>query len=179
MSGPTQKKTKSKRTKSIINVESMLFSKSIISRQIDLSILNVGKNITQTFSTVIRNKHEGRCSVEGYIRIGSVNIISYSAGKQSGDTVSFTVVFDCDICTPVEGMFIKCIASNITKAGIRAHAKETPSPVVVFIARDHYYDNDNFNSIKEGDTILTKVIGSRYELNDSQISVIAEISNKM
>lgn len=179
MSGVTQKKTRSKRTKSFMNVESMLFSKSILSRQVDLPIVNVGKNIMQTFSAVIKNIYEGRCSVEGYIRGGSVNIISYSAGKQSGDTVSFTVVFDCEICTPVEGMFIKCIASNITKAGIRAHAKESPSPVVVFIARDHYYDNDKFNSIKEGDTILTKVIGSRYELNDSQISVIAEISNKM
>ena len=179
MSGLTQKKTRSKRTKPVMRVDNMLFSKSIISRQVDLPIVNVGKNIMQTFSTVIKNTYEGRCSIEGYIKSGSVNIISYSAGKQSGDNVSFTVVFDCEICTPVEGMFINCIASNITKAGIRAHAKETPSPVVVFIARDHYYDNDKFNSIKEGDSILVKVIGSRFELYDSQISVIAEISNKM
>jgi DNA-directed RNA polymerase subunit E'/Rpb7 len=179
MSGLTLKKTKSKRTKSVMRVDNMLFSKSIITRQVDLPIVNVGKNIMQTFSSVIKNKYEGRCSIEGYIKSGSVNIISYSAGKQSGDNVSFTVVFDCEVCTPVEGMFINCIASNITKAGIRAHAKETPSPVVIFIARDHYYDSDKFNSIKEGDTILAKVIGSRYELYDSQISVIAEISNKM
>ena len=179
MSALTQKKTRSNRTKSVMNLDEMLFSKSIISRQVDLPIVNIGKNITQTFSTVIKNKYEGRCSIEGYIKSGSVNIISYSAGKQCGDNVSFTVVFDCDICTPVEGMFIKCIASNITKAGIRAHAKETPSPVVVFIARDHYYDSDKFNSIKEGDSIVVKVIGSRYELYDSQISVIGEITNKI
>ncbi len=179
MSGLTQKKTRSKRTKPNVRLDNMLFSKSIVSRQVDLPIVNVGKNIMQTFSAVIKNTYEGRCSIEGYIKSGSVNIISYSAGKQSGDKVSFTVVFDCEICTPVEGMFISCIASNITKAGIRAHAKETPSPVVVFIARDHYYDSDKFNSIKEGDQILVKVIGSRYELHDSQISVIAEISNKV
>jgi len=75
-------------------------------------------------------------------------------------------------------MFINCIASNITKAGIRAHAKETPSPVVIFIARDHYYDSDNFNSIREGDGIIVKVIGCRYEIYDTQISVIGEIAKK-
>lgn len=178
MSTVIQRKTKLKKTKPSMKIADMLFSKSIITRQVDLPIVSVGKNIMQTFSSVIKTKYEGRCSVEGYIKNGSVNIISYSAGKQVGDNVSFTVVFDCEICTPVEGMFINCIASNITKAGIRAHAKETPSPVVVFIARDHYYDNESFNSVKEGDHILVKVIGSRYEIYDSQISVIAEIKQK-
>jgi hypothetical protein len=178
MSGLTQRKPKSKRTKSNTRVDNMLFSKSILSRQVDLTILHIGKNIMQTFASVIKTQYEGRCSVEGYIKNGSVNIISYSAGKQSGDNVSFTVVFDCEICTPTEGMFINCIASNITKAGIRAHAKETPSPVVIFIARDHYYDSDNFNSIREGDGIIVKVIGCRYEIYDTQISVIGEIAKK-
>ena len=107
MSGLTQRKPKSKRTKSNTRVDNMLFSKSILSRQVDLTILHIGKNIMQTFASVIKTQYEGRCSVEGYIKNGSVNIISYSAGKQSGDNVSFTVVFDCEICTPTEGMFIK------------------------------------------------------------------------
>ena len=171
----TQKKTKSKRTKLIQKVDNVLYTRSVITRQIDLPVVNVGKNIMQTFDTVIKTKYEGKCSVEGYIKPGTTNIISYSAGKMSGNTVSFQVVFNCEICTPVEGMFIQCVASNITKAGIRAHATETPSPVVIFIARDHYYDSDEFNNIKEGDNITVKVIGFRFELYDTQISVIAEI----
>ena len=156
----------------------MLFSKSIVTRQVDLPIVNVGKNIMQTFSMVIKNTYEGRCSIEGYIKSGSVNIISYSAGKQSGDKVSFTVVFDCEI-SDTSGRYVHklyCIEYN--KGWIRAHAKETPSPVVVFIARDHYYDSDKFNSIKEGDPILVKVIGSRYELYYSQFSVIERFQIK-
>ena len=171
----SQKKTKSKRTKVIQKNDNVLYTRSVITRQIDLPVISVGKNIMQTFDTVIKTTYEGKCSVEGYIKPGTANIISYSAGKMTGNIVSFQVVFNCEICTPVEGMFIQCIASNITKAGIRAHAKETPSPVVIFIARDHYYDSDDFNSIKEGDNITVKVIGCRFELYDTQISVIAEI----
>jgi hypothetical protein len=76
----------------------------------------------------------------------------------------------------VEGMLIQCVAKNITKAGIRAEsANEVPSPVVVFIAKDHHFNNEYFADVKEGDKINVRVIGQRFELNDKYISIIAEI----
>ena len=80
------------------------------------------------------------------------------------------------ICHPVEGQIIKCKVENITRAGIRAvYFKDTKSPVTIFIARDHHYNNKYFSTIKENDVILIKVIGTRYELNDETISVLGEI----
>jgi hypothetical protein len=75
----------------------------------------------------------------------------------------------------VEGMNIKCIAKHINKAGIRAEINETPSPVVIFIARDHNYSSPLFANVKENDEIKVRVIGQRFELNDKYISIIAEI----
>jgi hypothetical protein len=73
-------------------------------------------------------------------------------------------------------MLIQCVAKNITKAGIRAEsANEVPSPVVVFIAKDHHYNNDYFADVKEGDRITVRVIGQRFELNDKYISIIGEL----
>ena len=76
-------------------------------------------------------------------------------------------------------MEVDCVAKNITKAGIRA---EIPgyevSPIVIFIARDHHHSNKYFNSINENDNIQVKVIGIRFELNDSFISVIGSLINK-
>ena len=80
------------------------------------------------------------------------------------------------VCLPTEGMVIECQAKNITKAGIRAEVhKYNPSPLVIFIARDHHFQNAYFNNINENDIIHIRVIGQRYELNDKFISVIAEI----
>jgi hypothetical protein len=80
------------------------------------------------------------------------------------------------VCFPVEGTLISCIAKNITKAGIRAESSdEIPSPIVVFIARDHHYNSEQFNEIKEGDKFTARVIGQRFELNDKYISIIAEL----
>jgi hypothetical protein len=73
-------------------------------------------------------------------------------------------------------MIIQCVAKNITKAGIRAEsANDVPSPVVVFIAKDHHFNVSHFAEIKEGDKINVRVIGQRFELNDKYISIIGEL----
>jgi len=155
-----------------------IYSKSLLTRNITLPITIIGRNIKETIENVINDHYEGKCLVEGYIKPKSSKIITFSSGVISGDQISFEVVFECMICNPVEGMNIMCVAKNITKAGIRAEsANETPSPIVVFIARDHHFNNNKFINIHEGDMIQIRVIGQRFELNDSYISIIGELIN--
>ena len=71
-------------------------------------------------------------------------------------------------------MTFKCVADNITKAGIKASIPGGESPMTIFIVRDHHHLLKEFSAIKVGDTIEIRVIGQRYELNDKDISVIAE-----
>lgn len=155
--------------------EVSLFDRAILERQVSTHITNIGKNLTQTLENVIKKKYESVCTVEGFIKHGSISIRSYSAGKTHGDNVCFTVVFECQICNPVEDMVIKCIARNVTKAGIRAESVLVPSPVVVFVTRDHNYDSEYFSGINEGDMINIKVIGQRFELYDTHISIVAQL----
>jgi hypothetical protein len=73
-------------------------------------------------------------------------------------------------------MLLNCIAKNITKAGIRAESsEEMPSPFVLFIARDHFYSSDYFNSVEEKEKFVARVIAQRFELNDKYVSIIAEL----
>jgi hypothetical protein len=74
-------------------------------------------------------------------------------------------------------MLIECNPVAVTKAGIKAElTRFDPSPLVIFVARDHNYNNDYFNTIEEaGPPIKVRVIGQRFELQDTFISVIAEI----
>jgi len=152
-----------------------LFSNALITKKIHVNIQNIGNNIKQTLEKMIANEIEGKCIVEGYVKPGSTKIMSYSSGLVGGSLITFEVMYECSICTPVEGMNIGCIAKNITKAGIRAETNDNPSPVVIFVARDHHYTAEYFSEVKENDEIIVKVIGQRYELNDKYISVIAEL----
>ena len=72
-------------------------------------------------------------------------------------------------------MELSCIVKSITKVGIRAELNETYNPYLIFVARDYNYNNEEFSKINLNDIINVKVIGQRYELNDSFISVIGEL----
>ena len=154
-----------------------VYSRCMLTRKIVLPISTIGKTLKENIEENIKATFESRCVVEGYVKPNSSKIITYSSGLiQRGNKVTFEVVFECDVCFPVEGMIIPCVAKNITKAGIRAEsANDVPSPIVVFLAKDHHFNSTQFAEVKEGDKINVRVIGQRFELNDKYISIIAEI----
>lgn len=151
-----------------------IYMQNVLTRKVRLPFNSIGSNLIENIEKDLSNRIEGKCVPEGFVKPQSVRIVNYSAGIVFGKFVTFTAVFECLICRPVEGMKFKAIIKNITKAGIRCETREDPSPVVVFIARDHHFKSKEFSQLKLDDTISLKVIGIRYELNDPYISVIAE-----
>ena len=93
-----------------------------------------------------------------------------------GNIAIFTVVFEYMVCNPPQGMRISCAVKNVTNAGILAHTDDSEySPLNIFIARDHHYNIPYFSELKEGDIIMIRVVGQRFELNDPYVSVIGEL----
>tara|TARA_Y100000389_G_C17435882_1_gene505464 strand:- start:1171 stop:1794 length:624 start_codon:yes stop_codon:yes gene_type:complete len=153
-----------------------IYTQIMMTQQVHVSIVNVGDNIKQTLERSIANSIEGKCIVEGFVKPESTRIVSYSSGELRGSDVFYEIIIECLVCCPVEGMHIDCTAKNITEtAGIRAEVDDTPSPMIIYIARDHHYNNKSFGDVKVGDNIKVRVIGQRFELNDKYISVIAEL----
>lgn len=154
-----------------------IYSRCLLTRKIVLPINIIGKSLDDVIESYIRDNFEGKCVVEGYVKPNSSKIIKYSSGViDRGNKVIFEVVFECDICLPVEGMLIQCSVKNVVKAGVRAEVvNEVPSPVVMFVAKDHHYNIQQFNDIQVGDIINVRVIGQRFELNDKYVSAIGEL----
>jgi hypothetical protein len=153
-----------------------IYSRSLITRSICLPITSITSNIQENIEKYISSNFEAKCIVEGFIQPGSCKIVTYSSGVVKGLNIQIEVVFECQACCPVEGMLLQCVAKNITKAGIRAEsASENPSPIIVFVTRDHHYKSEYFSTIEEGAKINVRVIGQRFELNDKYVSIIAEL----
>ena len=159
------------------NVLDTIYSRGLLTRKICLPIVVIGKNLDEVIEEYIQHHFEGKCVVEGYVKPASAKIIRYSNGViERGNNVSFEVVFECDVCFPVEGMLIQCAVKNVVKAGVRAEsATDLPSPVVVFVAKDHHFNHQLFNELQVGDMITVRVIGQRFELNDKYVSIIGEL----
>ena len=155
-----------------------VYSPCQITKNIVLPMNSIGRNLQQLLEDTISKMVGGKCIVEGYVKPRSIKVITFSSGIVKGENIVFDVVFNCEVCFPVAGMNLNCIAKNITKAGIRAESSdEQPSPFVLFVARDHYFANDYFNSIEENERFVARVIAQRFELNDKYVSIIAELVN--
>lgn len=159
-----------------------IYMLNVLERSISIPFKSVGSNVHQIIETKLIDTLEGKCTNEGYIKPNSIRIMTFSSGMMDGSNVSFHVVFECLICNPVEGLRFGAVVKNITKAGIRAeyntNSETEKSPVVVFISRDHHFNNKEFASVEIGNNIQVQVVGSRFELNDSQISIIGELVKK-
>ena len=122
---------------------------------------------------------EGKCTSEGLVRAGSTNVIEHSAGACDGAFINYDCKVECDICSPVPQQRInKCQIVSITKMGIRAIKPPAPGPLTIFVLRDHYGMSEYYQSLQEGDEIDVMVTAPRFQLNDSSVTVLADLIPK-
>jgi DNA-directed RNA polymerase subunit E'/Rpb7 len=158
-----------------------IYAKNILSRKVSVEFNLVGSNLKEVLNHILVDNYENQCDKEGYIKENSINVITYSSGILENNYCVFDVVFECLVCKPVEGMTIRCKVENITKAGIKCtyYKSNVKSPFIVFVIREHNYNNPLFAEIMENDEIIIRVVGIRYELHDENISIIADLVSKV
>jgi DNA-directed RNA polymerase subunit E'/Rpb7 len=122
------------------------------------------------FLEYAKDRIEGRCRNEGFIRNGSAKIVSYTSGIIHSNQVQFRVLYLFDVCFPYEGMVVECMVKSVSKIGIRATMSE-PTPMVVYVLREH----NAFLDYKINSKIYVKIMGHRFEHNDPFISVFGEL----
>lgn len=155
---------------------SPITQRALLSKEVIIPMNAIDSSLDTVLENQMRNDYEGKCIAEGYVVPNSISISTRDAGRVDGLSVRFKVAFVCDVCLPVEGMVFECIAKTVTNtAGIRAELDMDPSPMVVYLARDHHPGNEAYNEIKVGNKLRVRVIGQRFELNDPYISVIAQL----
>ncbi len=157
-----------------------LFRRQQIKRRLVIPFHRIKQHVDvkQLLVKELANQLEGRCSIEGYIIPNSISICTYSCGTLNGANIIFDIVAECLICFPEEHSVIKCITRTITQAGIRAGAiglrPGCVSPIEVFLSRDmNMKHSELFNRIEESDILTVEIIGRRFVLHDTHVTVIA------
>lgn len=161
-----------------------LFTKKTIKRALTIPFYKIkyGVIVRELLTTELAKRIEGHCSVEGYICPKSIVIQSHSCGTLTGANIVFDIVADCLVCFPDEHTVIQCVAKTITQAGIRAGATQLAagcvSPIEVFLSRDmNHKQSELFSRIEENDILTVEVIGRRFVLHDTHVTVIAMLIN--
>ena len=151
-----------------------LFHTQLIHEKLLVPYNSIGSDMSSYFNSYVQTYIEGKCRNEGYIKNNASKVINYSAGLLYGSKVEFIVVFEVEACMPYEDMELNCIIKNINKIGLRCIIQEENNPMNIFISNEHNVNVD-MERYNENETIRVKVLGHRFELNDTFISIIAEI----
>lgn len=155
--------------------EHSIYIEHLLTRKVSIPIIHINQNLQHNLIEVISRQIEGKCIQQGYIKPKSIKLHTYSSGIIRGSNIIFDVVFTCMVANPVEGQELNCIVDNITKAGLKCRLDtDETSPFIIFVARDHHYNNENINK-SINDKIKVRVIGQRFELYDPFISIIAAL----
>ena len=154
-----------------------IYIKQIINEKITLKFSDVNSNLENILLEKVKSKIEGKCINHGYVKTNSVKLVTYSCGELFSDSIIFDLVIECLISCPFESMILECKVVSSTKVGIKCYINDDSdiNPYLIFVARDHNYNNAKFSNISIEDIIYVRVIGHRFELNDTFISVIAEL----
>jgi DNA-directed RNA polymerase subunit E'/Rpb7 len=150
-----------------------MFTQVVLKEQILVPFVRC-YSLKRYFLSYAKDKIEGKCRNEGYVSIGSVTVLNYSCGLLFADSVSFDVTYQADVCKPEVDQIVPCKIIHNTKIGIRGLYQEGNNPIIFFVSREHNPDK-NFEEYAIGQTIQVKLLGTRFELNDTAISAIAEI----
>ena len=149
------------------------------------------KQLTQNMSATIVNRlvklYAGKCSHHGYIRTGSIELITYSFGHVmdvtlNGD-VDYYVTYFAQVCNPAIGSTVKAKVVNQNMFGILAESGIDNTPILEIIIsnlslsenNDNANDSININTIKRGDIINVEIVGKRFELDDTKMTIVGKV----
>jgi DNA-directed RNA polymerase subunit E'/Rpb7 len=138
----------------------------------------LNSRLNDYITSSIKTKFEGKCSRHGYIKTGSTTIVSKTSGTivsgfLNGYT-SFDVTFRAEVCNPQVGYIFKATIVNSNKFGILAEAFVDKRPVIeVIIAKKN--NIVAFENLEIGQEIQVKVLGKKFQLNDTRVVVVAKL----
>lgn len=159
-----------------------LFNKNVLQTYIQLTPEEYNEAIDDIILEKLKEKVEGKCDNNGFINHDSAVILKRSMGElqqgQFNGACVFKVVYSVDICSPVEGMIIKCIVRNINKMGLFCELSGfDPSPLSLILAKQHHLKNEDFEKVKPNDLINVEIIGVKIEYNEDQITCIGILAD--
>jgi DNA-directed RNA polymerase subunit E'/Rpb7 len=153
-----------------------IFFRSILKQRIIVDAQYLNENLDSYIQDYLRNKVEGKCIHEGYIRPESVRLLKRSVGvllgsRFTGD-MTYEVAYSADVCNPMEGNVYDCTVKLVNKTGILCYN----GPLSIVVGRELHENNmEAFNTIKVGDNIKISVIGRKYSLHDKEIKVVGKV----
>ncbi len=139
----------------------------------ELNAISSADTVKEILLTKLKDKHEGKCNANGYVRPGSVEILGRSMGVAENGRFTGNLMFDCkiqcDVLYPTAGSEFDARVIKVNKMGAYAHLDEA---IRILLPRDLHVGNKAFDEIDEGNVVRVRLERSRFQANDLYIMAV-------
>jgi len=144
----------------------------------ELNALKTTEDYQELLLTKLREKMEGKCNANGYVRPGSIEILDRTIGECENGRFTGNLLYDCkikcDVLYPTADATLEAYVIKVTKMGTWAVYQEA---IRVLLPRDIHVGSKEFDAIKEGTTIKVKLQRSRFQTNDPFIMAVGKLES--
>lgn len=142
----------------------------------ELNNIRSEDGIRDILLTKLRDKHEGKCNANGYVKPHSIELIARSMGQAENGRFTGNLIYDCkikcEVLFPVAGTIMEGVVLKIVKMGAYVVNEEA---IRILLPRDIHLGDENFDTIQQGSTVKVRIERSRFQANDLFIMAIGKL----
>lgn len=135
------------------------------------------EELLQKLHTKLRERYEGKCNANGFVRPGSIEILAKSMGIAENGRFTGNILYDCrfkcEILYPIAGSVYAAVVIKVNKMGAYAVFDDA---IRLLLPRDLHVGNAAFDEIAEGDIVHVRLERSRFQTNDTFIMAVGVLS---
>ena len=144
---------------------------------IEMNAVRSEDTVRDLLLTKLREKHEGKCNANGYVRPGSITLLGRSMGQAENGRFTGNVIYDCklqcEVLYPVAGTMMSGKVIKVVKMGAYVVYEEA---IRILLPRDIHIGNPTFDAMKEGDVVNVRIERSRFQTNDNFIMSVGKLA---
>lgn len=155
-----------------------MYARRSLEQIVTLPADRIGPNVNEHLLAFVRKSVEGKCIAAGYVKPGSVTLVTCSMGRMdtNAGSAKYLVKYQADVLFPTEGLVFPCRVHKVTKMGILGGVDgESPSSMDVLVPRDHYLESEAYQALQLDSTFEARVLGHKFHHGDRSMFVLAEI----
>jgi DNA-directed RNA polymerase subunit E'/Rpb7 len=142
----------------------------------ELNQLKTADDFQELLLTKLRERMEGKCNSNGYVKPGSIEILDRTIGECENGRFTGNLLYDCkikcDVLYPTADSVVEAYVIKVTKMGAWAVLEEA---MRILLPRDLHLGSKEFDGIKEGEKVKVNIQRSRFQTNDPYIMAVGKL----
>jgi DNA-directed RNA polymerase subunit E'/Rpb7 len=127
----------------------------------------------------LREMHESKCNLSGYVRAGSLKLLAKSMGLYEHGRFTGNVLYDCrsscEVYYPTVNSIIQVKIHKLNKMGAMALLATDDHAMRITIARDMHVGDLTFDALELGMQVWVKLLTSKFKTNEPYITAVAKL----